>query len=42
MTMSEGDLEEFWFFRQNNPAGLQKCEQLFNTLKQIPYLSRTY
>ena len=42
MTMNEGDLEQFWFFKQNAPAGLEKCRQLFNELKRTPYLSKTY
>jgi LmbE family N-acetylglucosaminyl deacetylase len=42
MTMNEGDLEQFWFFKQNAPDGLEKCKQLFNELKRTPYLSKTY
>lgn len=41
MTMNDGDLEEFWYFKLNNKAGLGKCVTLFNLLKSTPYLSKT-
>ncbi|TWI97564.1 GlcNAc-PI de-N-acetylase [Mucilaginibacter frigoritolerans] len=42
MTMNDGDLEEFWYFKLNGKAGIDKCVTLFNSLKQTPYLSKTY
>jgi N-acetylglucosamine malate deacetylase 2 len=42
MTMNDGDLEEFWYFKLNGKAGIDKCVALFNTLKYTPYLSKTY
>jgi LmbE family N-acetylglucosaminyl deacetylase len=42
MTMNDGDLEEFWYFKLNGKAGIEKCITLFNLLKHTPYLSKTY
>lgn len=42
MAMNDGDLEEFWFFALNGADKLEKCQQFFNKLKEVPYLSRTY
>jgi len=42
MTMNDGDLEEFWYFKLNGKAGVEKCVALFNLLKQTPYLSKIY
>ncbi|OOQ57779.1 PIG-L family deacetylase [Mucilaginibacter pedocola] len=42
MTMNEGDLEEFWFFKQNDAGRFEKCRQLFDKLKLTPYLAKTY
>ncbi len=42
MTMNDGDLEEFWYFKLNGKAGIEKCVTLFNLLKHTPYLSKTY
>jgi len=42
MTMNDGDLEEFWYFKLNGEAGIKKCATLFNLLKHTPYLSKTY
>lgn len=42
MTMNDGDLEEFWYFSLNGKSGLAKCIALFNRLKQVPYLSKSY
>ncbi|MES2062434.1 MAG: PIG-L family deacetylase [Bacteroidota bacterium] len=42
MTMNDGDLESFWFFKQNSLTGQEKCKSLFNSFKHIPYLAKTY
>ncbi|MES2107753.1 MAG: PIG-L family deacetylase [Bacteroidota bacterium] len=42
MTMNDGDLEEFWYFKLNGDVGIKKCADLFNVLKQVPYLSKVY
>lgn len=42
MTMNDGDLEQFWYFELNGKDGLAKCVALFNQLKQVPYISKTY
>ncbi|WP_259068072.1 PIG-L family deacetylase [Mucilaginibacter sp. X4EP1] len=42
MTMNDGDLEEFWYFKLNDKTGIEKCAALFNSLKYTPYLSKTY
>lgn len=42
MTMNDGDLEEFWYFSINGPSGFNKCNVLFKTLKQTPYIAKTY
>lgn len=36
MTMNVGDLEEFWSFTLNTPAGLDWCRGLFDILKTPP------
>ena len=41
MTMNDGDLEEFWYFKLNSKEGLWKCVTLFNLLKRTPYQSKT-
>ncbi|ASU33942.1 PIG-L family deacetylase [Mucilaginibacter xinganensis] len=42
MTMNDGDLEEFWYFKSNGLEGVAKCENLFRLLRQVPYLSKVY
>ena len=42
MSVNDGDLEEFWYFKLNGSAGIEKTRELFNLLKQTPYLSKTY
>lgn len=42
MTMNDGDLEAFWFFKQNNISDLQKCREIFDLLNSTPYLTKTY
>jgi len=42
MTMNDGDLEEFWYFKLNGANGLAKCESLFNLLHRTPYLQKLY
>ncbi len=37
MTMNEGDLEEFWYFNQDNPGGIGRTRQLFAVLQTTPY-----
>jgi len=37
MTMNDGDLEEFWYFKQENPGGIDRARHLFNTLHVTPY-----
>lgn len=38
MTMNEGDLEEFWYFNQDNPGGMVRSRQLFAVLQTTPYV----
>jgi N-acetylglucosamine malate deacetylase 2 len=40
MTMNEGDLEQFWYFRQENPGGIDRCKGLFAELQTTPYLAK--
>lgn len=40
--MNRGDYEMFWFFKQNDIHGFEKCKQLFDRLKYIPYPVKTY
>jgi hypothetical protein len=42
MSMNDGDLEEFWYFKINGDAGVKKTKQLFDLLKQTPYLYKVY
>lgn len=42
MTMNDGDLEEFWYFRQNGNEGVEKCNALFRLLEMPPYMSKVY
>jgi LmbE family N-acetylglucosaminyl deacetylase len=42
MTMNDGDLEEFWYFKINGTEAVAKCENLFKLLRQVPYLSKVY
>lgn len=42
MTMNDGDLEEFWYFRQNGKEGVEKCAALFRSLEMPPYISKGY
>jgi N-acetylglucosamine malate deacetylase 2 len=37
MTMNDGDLEEFWYFRQDRPGGVDRCKGLFAELQTTPY-----
>jgi hypothetical protein len=37
MTMNEGDVEEFWYFRQDDLHGIEKTRQLFAALHVTPY-----
>lgn len=37
MTMNDGDLEEFWYFRQDNPNGIDRARRLFSRLHVTPY-----
>jgi LmbE family N-acetylglucosaminyl deacetylase len=42
MSVNDGDLEEFWYFKINDNARIEKTKALFGRLKQTPYLSKTY
>lgn len=42
MTMNDGDLEEFWYFKLNGAAGIAKCDSLFKMLRFIPYAQKAY
>ncbi|HEY4335324.1 MAG TPA: PIG-L family deacetylase [Puia sp.] len=33
MTMNDGDWEEFWYFKQDNPNGIDRSRRLFNILR---------
>lgn len=37
MTMNDGDLEEFWYFNQENAGGIDRTRRLFNALHITPY-----
>jgi N-acetylglucosamine malate deacetylase 2 len=40
MTMNTGDLEQFWYFRQDNPGGIDRCRGLFAQLQTTPYAAK--
>jgi N-acetylglucosamine malate deacetylase 2 len=40
MSMNDGDLEQFWYFRQDNPGGIERCKGLFSALQATPYASK--
>ncbi|MES1249153.1 MAG: PIG-L family deacetylase, partial [Chitinophaga rupis] len=40
MSMNDGDLEEYWYFRQDNPGGIDRCKGLFAELQATPYASK--
>jgi len=42
LAMNMGDYEDFWYFTINGPAGMQKCKELFDRLKVVPYKPKTY
>ena len=42
LAMNKGDLENFWYFELNGDAGLEKCKNLFDQLKNVPYKTKTY
>ena len=37
MTMNQGDLEQFWYFAQENVNGIQRARHLFRSLQITPY-----
>ena len=37
MTMNQGDLEQFWYFTQENANGIQRARHLIHTLQITPY-----
>ena len=37
MSMNDGDLEEFWYFKQDNPGGIDRSKGLFTELETTPY-----
>jgi LmbE family N-acetylglucosaminyl deacetylase len=42
LAMNRGDYENYWFFSVNNPEAKNKCRQLFEQLKKVPYKARLY
>jgi len=42
MSMNDGDVEEFWYFKLNGTAGTVKCDSLFKLLSLVPYTQKTY
>lgn len=42
LAMNRGDLEMFWFFKQNDAALFEKCRSFFESLKEVPYPVKTY
>ncbi|PTQ98283.1 GlcNAc-PI de-N-acetylase [Mucilaginibacter yixingensis] len=42
MTMNDGDLEEFWYFKINSPEKLAQTAQLFERLSQSPYVQQQW
>jgi LmbE family N-acetylglucosaminyl deacetylase len=40
MTMNYGDLEEFWYFNQDNSGGVDRCKELFAELQETPYAAK--
>jgi hypothetical protein len=40
--MNHGDYENFWYFKLNDDAGIEKTRKLFDALKKVPYPSKTY
>jgi hypothetical protein len=40
--MNQGDFEDYWYFSLNDKAGLQKCKDLFERLKKVPYVTPQY
>ena len=42
MTMNDGDLEEFWYFKINSPEKVAQTVQLFNQLSQSPYVQQQW
>ncbi len=42
LAMGHGDYEDYWFFAENDPEGKEKCRQLFNELKKVPYKTKVY
>jgi LmbE family N-acetylglucosaminyl deacetylase len=42
ITMNDGDYENFWYFALNDESGIEKTRQLFEELKKVPYLVKTY
>jgi hypothetical protein len=37
MTMNEGDVEQFWYFVQENDNGIDRARRLFRALQVTPY-----
>ncbi|SDT24278.1 N-acetylglucosaminyl deacetylase, LmbE family [Mucilaginibacter mallensis] len=42
MSMNDGDVEEFWYFKLNGTAGITKCDSLFKLLSLVPYAQKIY
>ena len=40
--MNRGDEELFWFFKMNDPASFESSRRFFESLKTIPYPTKTY
>ena len=42
MGMGYGDIENFWYFSENAPGGMDKAKALFEKLKVAPYVAKKY
>jgi LmbE family N-acetylglucosaminyl deacetylase len=40
--MNKNDFENFWYFEINGKKGIEKTQQLFEELKNVPYPVKTY
>lgn len=42
LAMNAGDFENYWWFAINDPSAKEKCKAFFESLKVIPYKTKTY
>jgi LmbE family N-acetylglucosaminyl deacetylase len=42
LAMNYGDFENYWYFVMNPSDGKQKCKELFEALKKVPYKAKEY